>query len=419
MCPPHPMADTSHHQLCDKASKVDSYLGILFFSTRKIRINGYGDPVISRKRANRLRLRNGTERPFRLPTTERIKKEIVMPVSEKGSTVRTTNRKPVGFTLVELLVVIAIISILLAILLPSVQAAREAARRTQCINHLKQFGLALHNFESSHKHIPSGSLGTIGPTPGYFSPHALLLSYFEEGAIQKQFNIDINESPWSPQNYAASSVTIAMFLCPSDSKNRYTVGTDMGWTNYHANAGSWVRLGRRWDGVFGPDRSVMGYPALGPLAFAAITDGLSHTAAFAEVVNGYGPTPAALPGDPLADCFEFGPPSATDDIAAARQAFLKQDYQTAKIPWDGTWRWRGYPWQEGTIWRNWYNHLLPPNKICWRPGSWWDLVSPATSYHSHVVNVCMCDGSVQTVEENVDAEIWLEKGTRAGIPNTP
>ncbi len=333
--------------------------------------------------------------------------------------VRRQNRQPPGFTLVELLVVIAIITILLAILLPAVQSAREAARRTECINHLKQFGLALHNFESTFQQMPGGSLGTIGPTPGYFSAHTLLLSYFEKEAIQKQLNIDVQESPWSPQNYAASSITIPVFLCPSDSKNRHTVGTDMGWTNYHANAGSWVKLGRHWDGAFGPDQSVAGYPPLGPLTFAAITDGLSYTAAFAEVVNGFGPTPAPSPGDPLADCFEFGTAPAGNDIAAVRQAFLQKNYQTAQVPWQGTWRWRGYPWQEGTVWRNWYNHLLPPNNICWRPDSWWDLVSPATSYHSNIVNVGMCDGSVQTIAESVDATVWLEKGTRAGLPFPP
>jgi hypothetical protein len=99
-------------------------------------------------------------------------------------------------------------------------------------------------------------------------------------------------------------------------------------------------------------------------------DGLSNTAAFAEVANGFGPDTRAAK-NPLADCLEVRtrlPRRAT--AKTVRNALLAQDWQTATIPWNGEWRWRGYPWSEGTIWRTWYNHLLPPNSVCWRPGSW-------------------------------------------------
>ena len=68
------------------------------------------------------------------------------------------------------------------------------------------------------------------------------------------------------------------------------------------------------------------------------------------------------------------------------------------------------------MWMTWYNHLLPPNSTCWYPGSWWKLVSPASSYHPSVVNVAMVDGSVQSVGADVDMDVWTNMGTRDGLP---
>ncbi|MGI9458149.1 MAG: DUF1559 domain-containing protein, partial [Aeoliella sp.] len=146
-------------------------------------------------------------------------------------------------------------------------------------------------------------------------------------------------------------------------------------------------------------------------------DGLSNTVAFAEVVNGFGET--AAENDPLADCFQGGGP--TSSIEAARSAFLAKDWKTAQLqPWAPSgWRFRGYPWHEGTIWRNWYNHLLPPNSSCWNAGDWWNLVTPASSRHTGVVNLVNCDGSVQTVSDDIDPDVWLDSGTRAGSPEPP
>lgn len=326
-----------------------------------------------------------------------------------------------GFTLVELLVVIAIIGVLVALLLPAVQAAREAARRSQCSNHLRQLGIAIHNFESAHGRLPSGSPQEFGPTSGYLSPQAQLLSEMEEQAVANL--IDINVGPFDSPNVRAAMTQPTVFLCPTDflPKGRHD-DHPMGWTNYHANSGTWAYL-TGWDGAFGPNYEVntttnWAKPALKPLKLASLTDGTSKTAAFAEVVNGHGPDRTAAKSQ-LGDCFETGMPGGVTEldrtgIPAARASFLALNWEARPIPWSGEWRWRGYPWTEGTLWRSWYNHLLPPNSSCWQPGDWWLLVTPATSYHPGIVNVVMADGSLRSVADGVDPDIWTAAGSREG-----
>nr|WP_044183156.1 DUF1559 domain-containing protein [Pirellula staleyi] len=313
-----------------------------------------------------------------------------------------------AFTLVELLVVIAIIGVLVALLLPAVQAAREAARRMSCSNNLKQVTLSLHNFESSYGILPAGefknpSTGTLT----YLSPHALLSNYFEQGAYFSK--LDLNVGPFTQPNYDATRLQPKTLLCPSDPHPGKNM--DMGWTNYHVNAGSWVQATQNWDGSFGPHNDYAGGKRTGELAFSAITDGLSNTAAFAEVVNGAGDS-----GAPKTrfDCYEFGA-SPTGTMAQMRTALAAKDWKTATIPWSGGWRYRGYPWSEGSMWRSWYNHLTPPNSVCWLPdGDFYKIISPASSYHPGGAMVSMCDGSVRFVSETVNGDIWTAAGTRNG-----
>jgi prepilin-type N-terminal cleavage/methylation domain-containing protein/prepilin-type processing-associated H-X9-DG protein len=312
-----------------------------------------------------------------------------------------------GFTLIELLVVVAIIGVLIALLLPAVQKVREAAQRTQCINNLKELGLALHNYENTNGFFPAGC--TLRWDSWGWSPHAQMLPYIEQDNLAKLIHYD--KGPYDPENAAVLTQRIKIFLCPSDPEQG--LSDPYGYTNYHPNAGSW-EYARAWDGVFGTDLAWEGVPALPPVRMAEITDGTSNTAAFAEVCNG--PNVNANPPGKITDCFEFGA-QTSKDLAVARAAFLAKDWHTAAYAggWDPPWRYRGYPWHEGNIWRNWYNHLLPPNSPCWRPnGDWWQLVSPASSWHPGGVNVLLCDGSARFVSESVDPDAWLAAGTRNG-----
>lgn len=318
-----------------------------------------------------------------------------------------TGRRSRAFTLVELLVVIAIIGILVALLLPAVQSAREAARRMQCTNNVKQLVLATHNYHDTFQRFPPGSLTSANFGP---SAHVYLLPFIEQ---RNAFDL------YDPATHSGASSGVAndlvgklrpkVFVCPSDRNNR--TDTVLGWTNYHTNYGTWVKGATvRWDGVFGPSFSAGGAPALTNVRLASIVDGTSHTSAFAEVCNG----PSGGAYDKRTDCFEFTG-SLTTNFAANRKTLLATPWKTASTAggWSPAWRWRGYPWREGSIWRNGFNHLLPPNSACWRPTSdWWTLITPASSFHNSGVNTGFCDGSVRFVTDSIDGAAWEAAGSR-------
>ena len=187
-----------------------------------------------------------------------------------------------GFTLVEVLVVIAIIGLLVALLLPAVQAAREAARRMSCTNHLKQIGLALQNYEGTNRCLPSARTGS----PHLWSAQAQILPYLEGGNVYQTINF--NYGVLDPTNVDAVKAIIPTYLCPSDTQAR--LHPNFGPNNYVANAGTGLQNGGSFrdygpegtqpiDGVF-YDRSAV--------RFADITDGLSNTAAYSETIKGTG-----------------------------------------------------------------------------------------------------------------------------------
>jgi prepilin-type N-terminal cleavage/methylation domain-containing protein len=199
-----------------------------------------------------------------------------------------------GFTLIELLVVIAIIGVLVALLLPAVQAAREAARRGQCSNHLKQIGVALHNYHDVQKSFPPGSifLGTCCSDESYISWPISLLPYLEQGNLHDRY--DHNETNESGNNQYVREQFVPVYVCPSEPDTRrlmepetgpahdlslvYMPGSYRGVGGRSDGSGWWdnypqyTSLPRSWAGVL---HVVDG--RLRPESFASITDGTSNT----------------------------------------------------------------------------------------------------------------------------------------------
>jgi prepilin-type N-terminal cleavage/methylation domain-containing protein len=150
-------------------------------------------------------------------------------------------RRRAGFTLIELLVVIAIIAVLIALLLPAVQAAREAARRAQCVNNLKQLGLALHNYSNNVGSLPSGSLIYNGATELWWGAFVFMLPYMEQQNLYNALNFSYanptpeNSTRTSGAQSTVQTTTINVLQCPSDT-DRLT--TAMGHLCYATTSGS-------------------------------------------------------------------------------------------------------------------------------------------------------------------------------------
>src|SRR5262245_27967460 len=146
-----------------------------------------------------------------------------------------TRRK--AFTLIELLVVIAIVGVLMALLLPAVQQAREAARRTQCRSHLKQFGLALNNYHASHACFPLGANQYVQRiNPDFMNAYYMLLPYIEADNVYNSMNVDLGSRVRS-RNETALMQSIGLFTCPSDQRNTPTLSTSGIINNPHTSYG--------------------------------------------------------------------------------------------------------------------------------------------------------------------------------------
>jgi len=371
-------------------------------------------------------------------------------------------RHPRAFTLIELLVVIAIIAVLIALLLPAVQSAREAARRAQCVNNLKQLGLAVHNYHSIHNVIVpfemflgAGSNGGGDAVAGYgwgwnASWACILLPNLEQGPMYNAYN-----TMWSaagPTNTTVTYNNVSSFLCPSENL-RQRPAFPWAPTNYVANKGG-PGVIRMWSGTvvelftcsisgvnppngWGPNTCWWGADAnLGVFGFESVTDGTSSTALFSEKLYGnsnYVNASAPTPSSPYAkrgiwsqvpisvdwnnNNGQGGIPGAIKSVQACQS--LAGNLPDSSAGWLNGFTWAlGYPWH-GAV--NGYHHYNTPNKLtCLNsgdPGGLWggtSGMSTATSNHSGGVNVCMTDGSVKFIKDNVNAQTWWALGTRNG-----
>jgi prepilin-type processing-associated H-X9-DG protein len=228
-------------------------------------------------------------------------------------------------------------------------------------------------------------------------------------------NLDTTSYIDTYQNFSGYKPTV--FLCPADPQQGQT--TAYGFSNYQLNSGTWTSLATQWDGFFAMLTLSVGLrnnaPAgpLKPYTVSHMSDGLSQTVAYSESCNAKANTTLSVPpGDPKSDCFVVGG-APTTSAAAARAFFLAQDWKTKLPPGSGSWRFRGYPYTEGSMWRSMYNHLLPPNNVCWYPGQYGNMVAPAGSRHTGGVNAVMGDGAVIFYKDSINPDIWLALGTRA------
>jgi len=310
-----------------------------------------------------------------------------------------------GFTLIELLVVIAIVGVLVAILLPAVQSAREASRRAACANNLRQAGMALQNFHGACQHFPPGR-GT--PVPGIFSAQAFLLPYFEEESLRNL--IDYLSAPTSffvtdgtfydgARNHDAATRIISVYQCPSEVAGGRVPGSEFAGTSYVANAGSGlVNSGSltNADGVFFTGSKV---------SFRSITDGSSHTAAMSERSLGPGvPLGAASVGAVEGYMLQL---TAPNDVTVSNCA----------TPSLGTWySQRSAKWILGNYGNTLYNHYYTPNAPlgdCMNAAQQKALTA-VRGLHPGGVWVLFCDGSVRFADEQIDETLWRALSTRAG-----
>ena len=333
-----------------------------------------------------------------------------------------------GFTLIELLVVIAIIAVLIALLLPAVQAAREAARRAQCINNMKQIGLGMHNYHSTHNTFPwtSGNVSPVYPSLAAgnewsnFGALALILPAMEQNQIYNALNFRFGVYPFYSDNGQAPAKVdtcqstaiysvINSFLCPSDQgrgRNNYRAsnGTNYDWHSRPSGSGAMIRTATQ---------------GINDRGLAGITDGSSNTIAFLERNRGDGDGGKYTPGDIIAGASVAGFPTFVVQNAADQTYLTGTAIPTCNAAKNPTYDWGGWTWAGGEYTTAVINFVLTPNsknKDC----SPWGGVGTgygfftARSYHPGGVNALLADGSVKFIKDSVSPATWYGLATATG-----
>jgi prepilin-type N-terminal cleavage/methylation domain-containing protein/prepilin-type processing-associated H-X9-DG protein len=323
-----------------------------------------------------------------------------------------------AFTLIELLVVMAVIAVLIGLILPAVQAARETARRAQCANNLKQIVLASHNFEGANQCFPPGA----SFAPSQASALAFLLPFLEQGSRYSQFDFtqDVTNAT---ANATSRDNDIQSFLCPSDPSSgswpepNPVAGRQagvMGRSNYYGNMGAhgWAYESKTSKNVSQvKDPNLAGVFSIGSSTRVSdFRDGTSNTASFAEIKRGAHPGSDDLDvtvlfpnvwgsGNPATNPNNLSPPAACNR-------------QTNK-PLNHT----GLQYQCGSLLTALYTHTITPNykgRDC-ASFPWFDEGHLASrSYHPGGVNVAMADGSVRFIGDRIQLQVWKALGTRSG-----
>lgn len=304
-----------------------------------------------------------------------------------------------AFTLIEALAVIAIIGLLVAVLLPAVQAAREAARRAQCFNNLRQIGIALQSYHANHNMFPSSMLANgRGWSRNCLAEHVFLLPYLDQRPLYFSINMDYAdlEDPKTPsiENGTSRRTAVGTFLCPSDGGPNVR-------NSYRFNRGRF-RHGSRlpYDGPF----------SLGVLPRdATISDGLSRTAFTSERVGG---TFHPDSFDRVRDVRY--PDGGNGMLISSDDEFIPYCLAAEPPGWMAT---GGRYWFYGGFANTHYNHNGTPNDrrpSCspggltnWGPGG----LNPPRSYHPGVVHVLYGDGHVEPTVDTIDAHVWRAIGT--------
>jgi len=355
-----------------------------------------------------------------------------------------------GFTLIELLVVIAIIAVLISLLLPAVQSAREAARRAQCTNNLKQIGLALHNYHTANNSFPPGASASRNPVNTGdggdlcinwmgWSAQALMLSYLEAAPIYNAINFSFDPISYVsyPYNETLTNTRLASYLCPSDG----LAGTQF-INSYYASEGTTFLAG---GDLFAQRPGCSGSKSTGVFYYGqatglqSMTDGSSNTVAYGEGLVGTGDARPqrwvtgvdvdSLGSQANYDAWSLVPPGQQPPgptMSTILQT-CSQVFATAKQA-NGLSSNRGWYWAWGAEAQTLFNTIVPPSSTQFQWGHCRFGCQPcdtvyasdhanltnATSNHPGGANVLLGDGSVRFVKSSIAISTWWALGTKAG-----